>query len=192
MALEANVSPAMLWPGHPDSLGSFYIPGTLTYPAAAVPTQNRAFGIPIAVHRTTTFRRFGVLNGATINGNFDVGIYTAPDGGTSERINSIGATLQVGANNAQFVTLATPVTLNPGVYMMVFSQSSATGTYQQMPSLDAAAGWLAASNAGQAAILMGILVMAAAHPLPATITWAVPNAAADDVPPFIFLSQSST
>lgn len=179
--------PAVMWPGHPDSLGQFYLPGSNTYGAAAVPTQNRGFLIPFIVSKTVTIARMGVLNGATVNGNFDVGIYDS----SFRLIVSAGATAQSGANNAQFVNIADTV-LNPGFYYMAFSQSSATGTYQQMPTLDAAAGWLAAINAGQAAALMGVLVMAAAHPLPATFTAAAPSAAGDDVPPFVFLYRSAT
>lgn len=69
-----------------------------------------------------------IANGATINGNSDVAIYSAGGSGTSTRITSVGTTAQSGASVLQIRALATPILLPPGNYYLAVANSG-TGQY---------------------------------------------------------------
>lgn len=111
------------------------------------------FGIfwPIQIDDPVRITKAFVMNGATINGNFDIGIY---DLGLS-RIASTGSVAQSGANALQEVDIA-DFTLDPGAYHLAFCASSATAAY----------------FFGLSAFMVqvGAHYMASAFPLPATLT----------------------
>ena len=108
-------------PWSEESLGQLY--GNAGAPASQAYAQNRSVFFPfrLAVHRTAV--KLFLVNGATINGNIDVGIYTSE----FQRIVSAGSTAQSGANAIQEFDI-TDTDLSPGLYYLGFSGNSATGT----------------------------------------------------------------
>lgn len=126
---------------------------------SAVQAANRALFIPFTVEADFTIYAFEHLNGVTISGNFDTGIYDD----TLARLISLGPTAQVGASVLQRTAIA-PLALAPGKrYWLAFAFDNATAT-------TIAAG----INANRASIL-AIAMQLAAFPLPATATFAVPT-----------------
>jgi hypothetical protein len=97
--------------------------------AAAAPASG-AIGVaatvvfPVFVEERITLVKAFVMNGATISGNFDIGIY---DDGFN-LIVSTGSTAQAGANTVQEVDIA-DFTLDAGAYHLGFALDSATATY---------------------------------------------------------------
>jgi hypothetical protein len=128
-------------------------------PATGVwPTANKAFYYPIFLPFRFVVRRVFVANGGTVNGNWDVGVYSR--GGT--RIFSSGSTAQAGTSVNQYATLGTPVLLVPGFYYLAMASSSATGQYIRALYGNAAA-------RGRHA---GLLEQTTAFALPASATFA--------------------
>lgn len=132
------------------------------------------YAMPFLVWEPYTVKAVGVLNGATVNGNWDVGVYSS-DGAT--KYVSSGATAQSGASAAQIATV-TSTTLAPGRYWMAMGVSSATGTYGR---------WALAVNYTQASGLMTQTVVSGAA-LPATLTLATSTATV--VPFFALLDRT--
>lgn len=120
------------------------------------PSANLALFIPFYVSRRTTITQIFCLNGATVAGNLDVGIYTQ-DG---TRIVSSGSTAQAGANAIQALSI-TATQLSAGVYYMAMSMSSATATIFRTTLFN-----------NTATRSIGVAQMASALPLPATATFA--------------------
>ena len=118
--------------------------------------QNAAMFVPIVAAANLEVKTAWWLNGATVNGNTDVGIYDKD----LNRLGSTGAVAQSGTTAIQSAALAIPAMLRAGQpYYLALATSSATATYQ---SLD-----LAASLYTRA---LGLTFMAAAYPLPAAAT----------------------
>lgn len=92
--------------------------------AAAWGTANRAVFIPFVIETPVTVQQVCWVNGATVNGSVDMGVYN-PDG---TLIVSAGSTGQSGANSLQSVDV-TDTPLTPGTYFMAMASDSATGTY---------------------------------------------------------------
>jgi len=89
-------------------------------------TVNLANYIPLYLPVAFTFDAFITYNGATINGNLDIGVYDAND---FSLIVSLGSTAQAGSINARQEYAVTATTLSPGAYFMGMASDSATGTY---------------------------------------------------------------
>lgn len=123
--------------------------GVQTWPAA-----NRALYIPVIVPTTVTVVKMFMLNGATINGNFDVGIYDDQ----KNLIVSKGSTAHASANVIQAFDI-TDTTLSPGVYYFGIASDSATATIQ------------AFTNAIPLCQASGVLSQATAFPLPSPAVW---------------------
>ena len=93
--------------------------------AAAWPVTNKAFYVPVLVDRIVTVKKMAVIDGATLNGNVDVGIYDE----AKNRLVSIGSgTAQAGTSAVQTFDI-TDTTLNPGLYYLAMSTNSNTATY---------------------------------------------------------------
>lgn len=92
--------------------------------SATWPSANRAIYVPFQIPETATFQRAYSYNGATANGNIDIGIYDL----SGTRLASTGATAQSGTNAVQSIALTAAVTLTPGRYYMAMLGTSATGT----------------------------------------------------------------
>lgn len=126
------------------------------------PSAGAAYLYPIpALTRPRTYVRAWWVNGATVAGNVDVGVYTI-SGTTATRVASTGAVAQAGASVMQVVT-PTAFTLAAGVqYWFAMSCSLATATVWK-----SAAGTVALRPAGC------FQITASANPLPSTGTVAV-------------------
>jgi len=87
-------------------------------------TANRAIYLPFVLYRPATAYKMFVVNGATVSGNLDMGIYDH----TGVKLASIGSTPQAGANDIQEVTFASPVKLGAGYFFMALALDNTTGT----------------------------------------------------------------
>lgn len=121
----------------------------------AVGTANSSLYTPVHMPWVYPVRRVFWMNGATVAGNCDFGIYT-PDGA---KIYSTGTTAMSGASAPQFVTVGTPFSLTPGLYYFGFATDSATASF---------GGYSTTTGRSKMA---GILQQAT-YPLPATATFA--------------------
>lgn len=121
---------------------------------------NTACFVPFSIPWAYPVNRMFWVNGATIAGNTDVGIYTE----AGARIYSTGSTVSAGASLPQYDT-GTPFLLGPGSYYMAYVNDGTTGRTWGSTAVTAAAGRF-----------MGLQQMASALPLPATATlaqWAI-------------------
>lgn len=119
--------------------------------------------------------RFWWVNGGTVNGNVDMGIYTE-DGQTL--LVSTGSTAQSGTNVIQTVTVS--YTLPPGRYYMAFATSSATATFARQTN--------SVASTRAAGFRQHTTTAGANVPLPATLTFAAHNAT---VNPYVGCSRLS-
>jgi hypothetical protein len=147
--------------GSIESLGiqlSNLLPGN---PASfAWTTASNAIFVPFTLNLPVTVTRLFTLNGATVSGNIDMGVYTQ-DGA---RMSSFGATTQqANINGPQFVT-PTAFTIGAGRYYFGISIPNTAGTLFRT------------SVTVVRLQEMGVCNMAAAHPLPATATFATATA----------------
>lgn len=154
-----------LWPASPELPAPLFITpisramhgAGLTAESAPVPvstvlgTGNLSLYWPIILDEPATLVKAFVMNGATVNGNCDLGIYDRD----LNKIVSTGSTAQAGASALQEIDI-TDVTLDAGVYYLAFAFSSATAAY------------FFSSTAF--VTLNGSNYMAATFPLPATLT----------------------
>ena len=128
--------------------------------SAAYPVANLAILIPFVLAVPFTVVKMFTLNGATVSGNLDVGIYTN-EGGASPvlcKIVSMGSTIQAGVSDIQELDIA-DTQLPSGSYYMALVLDNVTGTFFR--SL--------IENASIAAAC-GVRFKTTAFPLPATIT----------------------
>ena len=155
--------------GVPDSVANFA--------SAAWPTATLAILYPFRVLTTYQMGCMWVLNGGTVSGNFDIGVYDNPDGGSVlNRVASIGSTAQSGANVPQAV--ANSGYLPPGNYYaaLCFDNTTATTISRAL----AQAGMVGAHGGGSCAN--------GAVTLGATLTIAAANAYV----PFFGISQAAS
>lgn len=140
--------------------------GTLSG-AAAWPSANLALYIPFTVYTPFTALQMAILNGSTVSGNFDVGIYDRE----GNQLVHKGSTAQASITNIQIADI-TDTTLLPGVYYFGLAFDNTTATLNAY----------SVTNAGQVGGC-GILSQATAFTLPATATFAtasgtvIPNVA---------------
>ena len=142
--------------------------------AAGTLSNTTVYAFPFLVWEPYTVKAVAVVNGATVNGNWDIGVYSY-DGAT--QYVSTGATAQSGTSAAQVVTVASTL-LAPGRYWMAFGVSSATATYAR---------WTPSSNWTQASGQM-IQTVVSGAPLPATLTLATSTAV--NVPLFALMDRT--
>lgn len=144
-------------------LQSVLAAGSSWVPSTVAPTANQAYLYPFALPKEATVTKLSIANGAAPSGNVDMGIY---DENFSKLVSS-GAVARSGANVYQDLDI-TDTLLAAGRYYLAFSVSTAVvvGYWQGLPG---------ASTAGHATRGVGIVEMAAAHPLPSVITPAVPT-----------------
>lgn len=118
-------------------------------------TASLAVFVPMVVGARTTIYQLAWINGATVAGNADVGIYDR----NSNRLVSSGSTAQSGVSVAQVVDI-TDTVLEPGLYYLAMAMDDATATVCR-PSAASQAPLLRASGCGH---------QTSAFPLPATAT----------------------
>ncbi len=119
------------------------------------PAANEAIYIPFTVSVPFLAARMFIYNGATVNGNVDLGIYDV-DGNT---IITKGTTAQAGTSALQFLDI-TDTTLNPGVYYM--------GASMDLSGAGTATSFAVAPNNLTITRTAGVLSQSTAHPLPTT------------------------
>ena len=120
-------------------------------------SANLAFFIPFRVLSLVVVNRLFVMNGTTVSGNIDVGIYSV-DG---VRLVSSGSTAQAGTNSLQSFDVS-DITLIPGLYYFGLALDNTTGTTFSI-------------QLGQiTSKFSGLLQQTSAFPLPATATFASP------------------
>jgi hypothetical protein len=135
--------------------------------AGAAPTTSTAWGtanlawfLPFSLPWSYTVQRLFLANGATVNGNIDLGIYSL----AGAKLASTGAVAQATVTEVQYVALGSPLVLAAGTYLFGISLSSATGTVSMSASVTPPFGRI-----------MGMFQQATAHPLPTTATLAAWN-----------------
>ena len=115
-------------------------------------TANTAIALPFVVETSFVCANGLVHNGAAVSGNLDIGIYTT----AFAKVASSGSVAQAGVNTLQLVTLST--TLAAGEYYMVLALDNVVGTvFGNSPTAPGTRLWKG-------------FTMAAAFPLPATLT----------------------
>lgn len=131
-----------------------------TIVSSAWPAANRALFFPIRVASPFLITKVAWLNGATVNGNVDVGVYDI----LGNQIVSLGSTAQATINAVQSGDIADTL-LERSLYYIALASDSATATFF--------------ASAPIALLLrsFGVQEMAAAFPLPATATFANPSSA---------------
>lgn len=97
--------------------------------STAWPLANRIYYYPFYVDDVTIVSKLGFLNGNTVSGNFEAGIYDAK---TLARLGTTGSTAQAGTSTAQITALTGDVTLNPGCYFAALTLNNTTGTYNRL------------------------------------------------------------
>lgn len=133
----------------PSLVGSWSTAGTW-------PSMNRGMFIPFRLDEIVTVQRMLWGTGATTTlGNYDAGVYDQ----WGNRLVSTGATAKGAVTQIKDVSV-TPTVLTPGLYYMALSADSATTTVMSA---------LAVSDTGK---ILGCRIVAAAYPLPSTVTLA--------------------
>jgi hypothetical protein len=121
----ANVDPVVISAATPQSIGEMMNAIGQSLTAAAWSSANRAYYIPVSIFSTITVVKMMVINGGTVSGNIDVGIYDA--GGA--RLVSSGSTAQSGTSAIQEFNI-TDTVLNPGLYYLACAMDNTTGTVE--------------------------------------------------------------
>lgn len=130
------------------------ISGRSTPVSGAYPTANKALFFPFRIGRPFSVVSAFWLNGATVSGNVDVGIYST-DG---VRLASVGSTAQTGTAAVQVAALA--VVVDAGLYYVAIACDNTTATFSRI-------------NAGASNQKVGGAAEAtSAFVLPATVTLA--------------------
>jgi len=144
---------------HPFSLESLFWPNNITlFNANSLvwPTANLAMFFPFMVNKRITAVKMFAMNGATLSGAIDVGIYDV----SGTRLISSGSTGQVGVSNLQIFDIV-DTSFGPGTFYLAVTMNNIIG--RLMAGEDAIARTLSS---------VGILQMTAAFPLPAVATFA--------------------
>lgn len=159
-------SPIMLSTFNLASIGMDVGAAAMAAPAsAALGTANLARGFPFLLPEPATVAKVWWYNGATANGNVDVGIYSE-DG---RLLMSVGSTAQGTASVLQEAVPTGTLTLGRGKFYMALATSSTTATFFTV-------GGSVASNL-QLLKGAGCFQAASAFALPSTIAFAALAAA---------------
>jgi hypothetical protein len=97
-----------------------------TAAAAGTVTQNQAELSRVSLFAPVLIDNIRIINGATVNGNVDVGVYRF-DGTNYVRLASSGSVAQTGTSANQLIPLTAGVTVQDGDYL-AFASDSATAT----------------------------------------------------------------
>ena len=149
----------------------------LTSPGAPG-VANVAIYVPVNVSETITIVKCWWVNGGTVSGNIDLGLY--PETGGAKLV-TLGSTAMSGANAVQEGNIADTV-VPPGRYLMAMAWSSATATFDG-PSINS----LTASRFMQT---IGVAMQTSgAFALPASATPIAFNSASCSMIPLFGFSQ---
>lgn len=140
------------------SLGGVWLPlsgsGAIGINTSSAVNLIRA--MPFHIGQTIIVQKMFMLNGATVAGNLDIGVFSI-DG---TKLASTGSFAQAGTNALQAVALPTPLTLYSGQYYMAFASDNASATFQ---------GTSVSAIAGTYTVMAGV-ANATNFPLPANLT----------------------
>lgn len=100
---------------------------SVAFGSSAWPSANRAIYWPVRIPCTYPVKRVYAVNGSTLSGNWDFGIFSFR---SLAKIYSTGSTAQSGASAPQYVTA--DFTLEPGLYFFGMSASTVSATFQRM------------------------------------------------------------
>lgn len=131
-------------------------------------TANRAILVPFRVDESTILTKVAWLNGLTVAGNLDVGIYDT----AFARQGSLGSTAQAGASSIQRADLV-DITLSAGRWYMAIAGDNVSSTFMA-----------STFNDGSHAMLTGIIYAEASFPLPANVT--ITQSSLTNIPMFGF------
>jgi hypothetical protein len=126
---------------------------------------NRVIYVPFAISEAVTVYKIGWSNGATVNGNIDVGIYDL----AGTRLVSSGSVAMSGATAVQVADI-TDTPLAPGIYHMAMQSSSSTATFFR-------AAQSATAVLAQLLVASGVQMEDTSFGLPATATFATMTSA---------------
>jgi hypothetical protein len=156
-ALIGKSPDQVITPFSDSSIGPDLIGGISTASNAS-PQANRAWFYPFSVKDPVTIMQLGWLNGITVSGNCDCGIYDL----AGNRLISTGSTADAGTSSLQVVDVA-DTDIPPGYYFLAFAvdNTSANLNASVMSSLSLGLLWSC-----------GIMQQDTAFPLPATATFA--------------------
>lgn len=144
--------------------------------SAVYPGPNVALFFPVLLAGGHTYNSAFWLNGATVAGNVDVGIYTI-SGATATRVVASTAEAQAGISDIQIPTAFAATSIGPGLYYLAISCTVNTATFWR------------ASIGGSVLRRAGCFRATASSPLPATATVA---SASDSYVPIFGFSESAT
>jgi len=116
MPILSTVTPHCLGTG---ALVNFTL-GSSNWPAA-----NRAIFLPFRLATPFYAQRGFVLNGGSVSGNFDIGIYDEQ----GARLASIGSTARATVSVIQAVNFTAPVMLGAGLFYLAVNCSTTSGTF---------------------------------------------------------------
>jgi hypothetical protein len=153
-AMLNTVFGTLTWEGVGPALAAMAQPAPIS---TAWGSANRAIFVPVRITERITIQKIAWLNGATLSGNVDVGLYDA----SGNRIFNVGSTAQAGVSQRQVVT-APANDIVPGRYYLAQAIDNTTATV-----------FLCASLTLEFVASLGVFEMAAAFPLPATATFTV-------------------
>lgn len=145
--------------------------------STVIGTINAAIFAPVRLTGRHTYNKAWWLNGATANGNVDVGIYTL-SGTTLTRVVASTAEAQGTVSTLQVAAAFTPTTIGPGLYYLAISVTSATATF-----------WRASLGSAANMRVAGTFYATSVSPLPTSCTAAV---AAKVIVPVFGFSESAT
>lgn len=97
--------------------------------AAAFPTANKVFYIPVIVPIPFLVQRMTTING-TVSGNVAMGVYTDNRGLPDQKVVDTGSTAQANANTEQRIDV-THRLLHPGIWWLALTASNTTGQYNR-------------------------------------------------------------
>lgn len=159
--LPSPAAPLFMSTVSPECLGTQIAARAMGAPASAAwGNANDAIFLPFTLQGPITVVKLWCVNGATVAGNLDMGIYDS----SGTRLVSIGSTAQAGTSAVQEFDIADTV-LAAGRYYIALSHSDGTSTVALFTAPAAGGYWKS----------LGVAFQATAHPLPSTATLAVQN-----------------
>lgn len=137
-----------------ESIGEAQTANPGTVASVVWPAANTAILVPFHLEVPILVTLLLAVNGSAVSGNVDLGIYSA----AFKRIVSIGSTVQASTNDVQSFNIADTM-IGPGDFYLAAALDNATGT-------------MIRTLLGSALSVRrtGVVRMASAFPLPATIT----------------------
>lgn len=146
-------------PASKESIGEAL--GTQGWTDTSNSTANRSILWPFYIYQSISVKQMICMNGRTVSGNLDMGIYTV-DGSLAGHT---GAKAQVGTNRPQAVAVS--FNLAPGAYWLALVLDNTSGFFYRRSPNVAAFG----QSCGIAHVLNNFPLAEKITPVPITTTW---------------------